>query len=108
MGQNVIEWGEELEAQYLAWEKEHGHSKAASTGIKRSAGAAAEPAAKKVKVESSGSAISVEEMRERFEENSIDRLKVADLKEWCAGRGLSTTGKKTDLVERVQEYFETK
>jgi ATP-dependent DNA helicase 2 subunit 1 len=108
VGQNVIEWGEELETRYQTWVQEHGHRSEAPRGVKREAGTAAAPAAKKVKVASSSDGLSVEEMREKFEKNIIDKLTVGVLKDWCSGRGLSPIGKKADLVERVQEYFENK
>lgn len=109
VGDRVIEWGQELEEQYQTWLLNHGHrSKPAADTKKRSADPSSAPAAKKAKVASSSDSMSVEEMRERFEKNSIDKLTIAVLKEWCAGRSLATTGKKAELVERVQEYFESK
>jgi ATP-dependent DNA helicase 2 subunit 1 len=109
VGDRVIEWGQELEEQYQTWLLNHGHrSKPAADTKKRSADSSSAPAAKKAKVASSSGGTSVEEMRERFEKNSIDKLTISVLKEWCAGRSLVTTGKKAELVERVQEYFESK
>ncbi len=33
---------------------------------------------------------------------------VAELKEWLGDKGLSTSGKKTDLVDRVEQWFESR
>lgn len=108
-GEHVIEWGQALEEEYQKWALEHGHrSKLAADIKKRSADPSSAPAAKKAKVTTATDELTVEEMRDRFEKNSIEKLTVAVLKQWCGTRSLPTTGKKGDLVDRIQEYFENK
>jgi ATP-dependent DNA helicase 2 subunit 1 len=36
------------------------------------------------------------------------QLTVVVLKGWLTGKGMDTTGKKSDLVDRVEGYFEKK
>ncbi|KAE9993926.1 hypothetical protein EG327_002550 [Venturia inaequalis] len=108
-GKYVIKWGETLEEEYQTWILEHGHrSKPAAATKKRSADPSSAPAPKKAKVATATDELTIEEMREKFEKNSIDKLTVAVLKQWCGSQSLPTTGKKADLVERIQEYFENK
>jgi ATP-dependent DNA helicase 2 subunit 1 len=47
-------------------------------------------------------------MRSRFEKGTIDKLTLAVLKEFASTKGIDVRGKKGDVVERVQEYFENK
>jgi ATP-dependent DNA helicase 2 subunit 1 len=107
-GKYVIDWGQELEAQYQAWVTEHGHRSTATTATKRSAPDGSAAPAKKIKSEKNADGPSEEEMRARFEKSTIDKLTLAVLKEFAITKGIDTKGKKGDLVERVQEYFENK
>jgi ATP-dependent DNA helicase 2 subunit 1 len=47
-------------------------------------------------------------MRARFEKGTIEKLTLAVLKEFAIAKGIDTKGKKGDVVEKVQEYFENK
>jgi len=137
----VIEWGQELEQQYQAWQAEHGRKKIKSaTASKRSADSMDDAPVKKAKT-ASGAALSKgsealddEDMRKRFDGRTVNKVSfdeactfaieslanfVADvkcfqltvpvLKAWAHKKHISTDGlKKADLVERIEEYFESK
>ncbi|EZF24226.1 ATP-dependent DNA helicase II subunit 1 [Trichophyton rubrum D6] len=99
-GDLVIEWGEELEAQYRALEKSQ---PATSTLVKRPAPSAKEikeePASKKAKTEE------LEDIKAHYEKGTLNKLTVAVLKDFLTSHSLPTSGKKADLVERVEEHF---
>ena len=102
----IQEWGQELEQQHRLWEKENRHE---TTLAKRPASSAADDAPKKKAKASGGDQIvGDDEMKGRFEAGTISKLTVAVLKTFLSEKGLSTSGAKAALVERVEEFFETK
>jgi ATP-dependent DNA helicase 2 subunit 1 len=104
-GQYVIDWGHELEAQYQKYISSHGHrSTTTSTATKRAAPADGGGTTKKIKTENVGE----EEMRERFESGTVDKLTLPILKEFLAAKKMAVAGKKAELVDRVIGYFESK
>ncbi|PNS17460.1 ATP-dependent DNA helicase II subunit 1 [Sphaceloma murrayae] len=111
-GGHVLEWGTALEAQYKVAQREIGEP-TDSGATKRGAGTNG-AAAKKSKTADGGfkastsDSIGDDEMRKHFQKNSIGKLTVADLKAWMGTKGLKAAGKKQDLVDQVQSYFETK
>lgn len=62
-------------------------------------------AAKKPKVEEGSSE---NDLRKHFEKGTLAKLTLPVLKDFLTSRGRSAAGKKADLVERVEEFFETK
>ncbi|KAF2836768.1 protein Ku70 [Patellaria atrata CBS 101060] len=113
-GNYVIEWGEELEEQYQLWQKEHSRSGMALKSIasKRTADSMSGPPTKKSKTASAvvkdEGGISDEQMKSNFERGIINKLTVPILKDWAHAKHISTSGKKAELVERIEEYFEKK
>lgn len=105
-GEYVISWGEELEAQYRKMFVEQPKT---STLAKRPARAeAAEAAAaKKVKTEADGQGVTAE-VRSHYERGDLSKLTLPVLKEFLSAQKLSTAGKKAELIERVEEFFERK
>ena len=49
-----------------------------------------------------------EQMKKAFEKQTIGKMTAAELKAWLHDKGMSVGGKKGELVERVEEYFEQK
>lgn len=49
-----------------------------------------------------------EAMKKAFDKNQVDKLTVPVLRAWLQSKGLSVNGKKADLVERVEAFFERK
>ncbi|KZF22944.1 ATP-dependent DNA helicase [Xylona heveae TC161] len=110
-GGYVIDWGHELEDQFRAWQKENGPR---TSSAKRSAPDESAPPKKRTKpsdgVESGDgpNSINDNDIKQHYSKNSLNKLTVPILKSWMENKGLSTSGKKSDLVERVEEYFENK
>lgn len=53
-----------------------------------------------------GSGLGLPQLKEAVESGSITKMTVAQLKDVLAAKGLSTSGKKMDLVERVEQWVE--
>jgi ATP-dependent DNA helicase 2 subunit 1 len=104
----VIDWGTELEEQYKAWVAENGHQLTTTTATKRSAPDHGAAPTKKIKTEKNTDTPGEEEMRGRFEKGTIDKLTLAVLKEFASTKSIDIRGKKGEVVERIQEYFENK
>jgi hypothetical protein len=47
-------------------------------------------------------------MKALVAKGKVSGLKVVELKEWLVSQGLDTRGLKSDLVTRVEEYFENR
>ncbi|OCL12322.1 Ku domain-containing protein Pku70 [Glonium stellatum] len=113
-GQYVIEWGEELENEYRRWASKN--RKFSSAPTKRSADTAAVHATslvKRVKTETgplpastSDGGMTDVEMMEQNERGNISKLTMPVLKEWLGARQLPTSGKKIELVGRIQKYLD--
>ncbi|OJD21567.1 ATP-dependent DNA helicase II subunit 1 [Blastomyces percursus] len=109
-GERVIAWGEELEAQHLMLEAKQ---PATSTLVKRPASRAQEQVkgesrpSKKVKTVPDATGTDYE-VRLHYERGALNRLTVAALKDYLQSQNLLTTGKKADLIERVEEFLEQK
>ncbi|KAL2000153.1 hypothetical protein VTN02DRAFT_3479 [Thermoascus thermophilus] len=114
-GDYVISWGEELEAQYRTLES--GRPKT-STLVKRPAATPgrardeaepddAQPSRKKAKTEAEAGA-GDDNIRQSYERGSLSKLTMPILKDFLASQHLPTSGKKAELVERVEEFFERK
>lgn len=111
-GQYVMDWGNALEQQYKVVQKEIGET-TDSGSVKRGAGANGGTTKKSKTADggfkaSTNEGVSDDEMRRHFQKNSIAKLTVPDLKAWMSSKGLKPTGKKQDLVDQVQVWFETK
>ncbi|KAK3990110.1 SPOC like C-terminal domain-containing protein [Cladorrhinum sp. PSN332] len=61
------------------------------------------PAAKKA---ASGGQMSNAQLKAAFEKNTLKKLTVAELKDVLASKGLSTVGKKADLLEKLEQWIE--
>lgn len=62
----------------------------------------------KVKEEDDGEGMTDEQMADLNNKGQISKQLVATLKDFLTARGLSATGKKADLLEKVQEYLDGK
>lgn len=109
VGEYALEWGRELQALHQVWEKENrGGALSVGTGGKRAAGADGGGAGKKVRVEVDDVGVDDASMRKAFERNTVAKMTVVALRDWLAGKGLDTKGKKGELVERVEGWHERK
>ena len=110
-GPYVLEWGEILESEFQRYISKHGTTH--KTASKRSAAdkdsGSALPAKKAKVVDDSANGLDDSAMRQHFEKQTLSKLKVAELKEWLQSKGIKATGaKKQELVDMVEEHFETK
>ncbi|KAJ5716473.1 hypothetical protein N7493_008384 [Penicillium malachiteum] len=106
-GEYVLKWSAELDAHS---EKLFGGSAApSSTLVKRGPRAStdSDQPAKRVKVEIGASDVDGE-IKKNMEKGTLSKLTVAILKEFLTSHGRSAAGKKADLIERVEQYFEEK
>ncbi|KAL8903796.1 MAG: hypothetical protein Q9207_003688 [Kuettlingeria erythrocarpa] len=108
-GEYALEWGRELQEQHHLWEKENrGRAISAATGVKRAAAGDGGAVAKKPKADADADGIDDAGMKKAFEKNAVGKMTVAVLREWLGSKGMDTKGKKTELVERVEGWFENK
>ncbi|KAI4122373.1 MAG: hypothetical protein LQ338_005862 [Usnochroma carphineum] len=110
-GEYVLEWASEMQAQHEAWEKgNRGSAIGVGTGGGKRSAAAVEGGGvgKKARVEKDGAEADDAGMTKAFKSNWIHKLTVSSLRNWLSGKGLDTKGKKAELVERVEEWYERK
>lgn len=108
VGNETIEWGKILERAFKQYQADY--PDAVPTGSKRSTNAPSATLSantKKIKAEA-GDTMSEEKIRELWQKGQIGHLTVAQLKEFCVSKKLSTAGKKADIVERIEEWLESK
>ena len=106
VGPLMMDWGYELERQY----KEMGSDATGLIPSKRSAGGQDDIAVrgKKAKTDANDDTIDDASMRKAFDDNTINKLTVPLLKSWLQSKGMAVSGKKSDLVDRVEGYYEQK
>ena len=114
IGNEAVEWGKELEAAFKGYLAENPN--AASVGTKRVASnggrsanshAGGQPGDKRVKTEP-GQAMGEDDMRELWKKGKVSTLTVVQLKDFCTIKQINVTGKKADLVERIEVWFESR
>jgi ATP-dependent DNA helicase 2 subunit 1 len=112
VGNETMAWGMELERVYKEYLNEN--PDAVDVGAKRVAGLSSggglngDSGAKKIKTESGDGGITEEEMRSMWQKQRISNLTVVQLKEFCTIKRLSVQGKKADLIQRVEQWFENR
>ncbi|KAI9676152.1 MAG: ATP-dependent DNA helicase II subunit 1 [Caeruleum heppii] len=107
-GEYVLRWGHELEQQYRAWQKVSGSNAGAT---KRAATTLEGGVNKKSRLDAvpgmSGD-LGDDEMKRHHEKRTINKLTVPVLKGWLETKKIDARGKKGDLVDRVDDWFEQK
>ncbi|OOQ89113.1 ATP-dependent DNA helicase II subunit 1 [Penicillium brasilianum] len=108
-GDYVLAWSDQLDA---AFETIFGGTAATkSTLVKRgpkdSADSAGGPAPKRVKTEGGAGGVD-EEVNRCYEKGTVSKLTLPVLKEFLTAHGRTAAGKKADLVDRVEQFFESK
>lgn len=115
-GEYVLEWGQELDQQFRAWQKHNAGTTSASGATKRTAGSKGETV-KRPKTENGAAPATTSdlpddaEMRMLFERNQIGKMTVAKLKAFAQAKGISLKGgppKKDFIVDQVTGWFENK
>lgn len=107
----VVQWGAEVEKAYEEWATANGNSlKASSSGAsKRTTASSSAPHPKKVKDEDDDAGVTDAAMRSAYDQDTLSKFKVPDLKSWCASKGIAKgVTKKADIVDAITSFFETK
>lgn len=109
VGNETTEWGQILEKAYKDYVADN--PDAATTGSKRTTSAnghaGGSATSKRIKTEP-GQVISDEQMKDMYQKGKVNSMTVAQLKDFCTTKKLPLSGKKADIVERVEAYFESK
>ncbi|TVY42879.1 ATP-dependent DNA helicase II subunit [Lachnellula subtilissima] len=96
-GEYIHNWGQLLEEAINVYRKERGsgakHERADSDG----------PVKKKVKTEGLHN-VGVDELKKMISTGKLAKHTVAELKDLLAAKGLSNSGKKPDLLERIEQW----
>jgi ATP-dependent DNA helicase 2 subunit 1 len=98
-----------LEDWWETLEKEAGNAKQAKALKRDPDEALPERPAKRSRAGSekpSGSSLSQAQLKSAIENGTLAKMTVAQLKDVLGAKGLSTSGKKADLVERIEEWAE--
>ncbi|OKL57425.1 ATP-dependent DNA helicase II subunit 1 [Talaromyces atroroseus] len=108
-GDYVLQWGDVLEEEY---QKMFSGQPKTSTLAKRGK-ASIESAqegkpAKKVKTESGNAQNASDEVSSHYHSGTLSKLTIPALKEFLNSKQLSVAGKKADLIERVEEFYDKK
>lgn len=101
VGNLVLEWRQELMNSAGGLPPPMAEKKGTKR-VKEEAGEAAPPKPKRVKAESGT------DLRAMYDKGQLVKCTVVQLREFLQGVGLDTKGKKADLLERCEEYFDTK
>lgn len=81
---------------------------ATSLLVKRPRNADEEGDRKKARTDEDGEVVSDEKMRAAWRGGRLEKMKVAELKGWLKGKGEDGGGRKGELVDRVEGWFERK
>ncbi|KAB8072304.1 ATP-dependent DNA helicase II subunit 1 [Aspergillus leporis] len=109
-GDYVLSWADELEKQYAKTSAAGSKSTLVKRGVKdrtSEAEDAAQKPNKKVKVDTNEQGVE-DVVNAHYQKGSLSKLTVPVLKDFLNSHGRSAAGKKADLVERVEEFLETK
>ena len=106
VGVEVEEWKKELERSYEQYTADNPEAKNLA-GSKRGIANGGQTNSKKVKTEP-GVAISEEDMRKLWERGAVASLTLPQLKDFCTVKKLTLGGKKADVVERIEGWFESR
>ena len=112
VGVETTEWGKVLETVYKNHLEEN--PGAASTGSKRPTidgktfqSTKAGPG-KKVKTEDARTALNEAEVRQLWQQGQLAKLTLVELKDFAAMKKIHVTGKKADVVEKIEAWLERK
>ncbi|KAL2065769.1 hypothetical protein VTL71DRAFT_3439 [Oculimacula yallundae] len=98
-GEYITTWGQILEEQSRNYTK-------LAYGTKRGSDAEEGPQ-KRIKVEKKGlEGMSHGDLKKLVVDGQLSKHTVAELRDWLTAKGLSSTGKKGDLVERIEQWVE--
>jgi ATP-dependent DNA helicase 2 subunit 1 len=115
-GHYVEQWGRTLEGEYRTWAKEN-RSSSGGLGVKREADEEKGTISKKAKTHTSSTKsssgetlndMSTDQLKKHIEAGRLGKATIVELKDWLNNHGLGTTGRKAELIERIEQWFEDK
>ena len=107
-GEYINQWGVILDEEAREYQKLM-YGGIDGTKLKRgSDNGGEEPPKKRTKINSSETmeSMSSEDVKRLVEKGDLAKRTVAELKEWLGIKGLSSSGRKADLIERVEQWAE--
>lgn len=108
-GPYVIDWGHELHKEYEEWRKDN--ETTTSVPAKRPAPSGKDDIpdrSKKAKTATPDDGPTDAQMQHAYMKQEHKKMTVSQLKAWLHGKSISVSGKKADLLERVEEFLEQK
>ncbi|KAL9112772.1 MAG: hypothetical protein Q9227_003075 [Pyrenula ochraceoflavens] len=111
-GRFAVEWGEELKKAYFEAqqrEPDYGGSKDSTLAKRPAPTKTGGGTTKRMKMENGEGAQkgpTDKEMRRLWEKKLVGKLTVPELKGWLGGKRVDVRGKKGELVEKVERWFE--
>ena len=106
-GPFVIEWGNALQEEFSKWRLENKNEVVGGKRATPSAGASSAP--KKTKsAGDAADALTDEYMRNQYNKNQLSKLTVQQLKTWLKSKNLDVAGRKHELADRVENFFDNK
>lgn len=112
-GEYIEEYGKEFEVAFAQQQKtalvdRTAKKRIATTDDKPAKRVKKEPKVKDENGDGEDESVTDQQMADLNNKDQISKQTVVMLKDWLTQRGQSTTGKKADLLERVQEYLDGK
>ena len=107
VGAQVTEWGQELERAYKEHQLHNPGDTIIPTKRERPATNGDGSSSKRPKTES-GTVTDDGEIKKLWDKGQVSKMTVARLKDWLGAKNLPVVGKKADLVERVEGWFESR
>ncbi|KAK7556870.1 protein Ku70 [Phyllosticta citricarpa] len=105
VGNQIVSWGKLVDEEFKYW----------TVSKKRTADEELpESLAKRVKTENGASGkngyagVDDAEMKKAWENGTLNKFTVVNLKDWAHAKHVSVAGKKADIIERIEAYFESK
>lgn len=103
-GEYVANWGVILDERSQAYEAER-----RATSVKRELEDGEEGPKKKAKPTRPVQGLNgmgMDDLRAAVKRGSLSKFTVADLKDWLQSKGINSSGKKAELVERIEQWVE--
>ncbi|EWC46835.1 hypothetical protein DRE_03847 [Drechslerella stenobrocha 248] len=108
-GRLIEEWGEGLDQSMSELHLTRPQIEVHGTKRGREpAGGAAKKVKKEIDADGEPTDVYNGEVKAAYDKNALNKLTVTVLKGWLGSKGMSSSGKKADLVDRIEEYFEHK
>jgi ATP-dependent DNA helicase 2 subunit 1 len=107
-GEYISNWGTILDEQVRAYQKAR-YGGIDGTRLKRDSEDGEEGGSRKrVKTERGQmlGGISTDDFKKLVKRGDLEKRTLPELKEWLKSKGMSTSGKKTDLIDRIEAWVE--